>query len=182
MNENGPPLDLLAHPVRLRLLSELAGRTATTRQLAASLHDVPQATLYQHVTALLDAGVLELADGSTERDRLLRIAPGMDRLEPDALRDASPSEHRGFFATYVASLMDTFAAALDESTVPELLDAGLAYNRVVVHLTEQERADFGARLEELVGEMIGRPPREGTRPYALASVVVPRPVASRETS
>ena len=49
-------------------------------------------------------------------------------------------------------------------------------------LTEQERADFGARLEELVGEMIGRPPREGTRPYALASVVVPRPVASRETS
>ncbi|WP_151523649.1 helix-turn-helix domain-containing protein [Serinicoccus kebangsaanensis] len=175
MNGNSPPLDLLAHPVRLRLLSELAGRTATTKQLAESLHDVPSATLYRHVSALLDAGVLEVADGSTERDRLLRIAAGMDRLEPDALRDASVSEHRGFFATYVASLMDTFAAALDESTVPELLDAGLSYNRVVVHLTDAERGQMRSRLEELVGEMLQQGPRAGTRPYTLASVVVPRP-------
>lgn len=176
MHDNRTQVEILAHPVRLRLLSELAGRTATTRDLAASLTDVSQATLYRHVTALLEAGVLETVEGSPERDRMLRIAPGRDRLERDALRTATDADHRGYFATYVASLMDTFAAALDASSGPDMVDAGLSYNRVVVHLTEDERHGFEKRLNDLVQQMLQLRPGPDRRAYALASAVIPRPV------
>lgn len=40
---------LIGHPVRLRVIIALGGRTLTTKQLAEALPDVAQATLYRHV-------------------------------------------------------------------------------------------------------------------------------------
>lgn len=176
MNENPSIVDVVAHPVRLRLLSELVGRTATTRELARALTDVPQATLYRHVAALIDAGVLQVApcSGDDRGERHLSIASGMDRIDRASISTATPSQHRGFFATFVASLADTLGAALATSSVADLLDAGLAYNRVVVHLSDEEREHYAGRLSELVGEMVALEPSPERRPHTLASVVIPR--------
>src|SRR6185312_13615775 len=56
------PVELLLHPVRLRIVHALSGgRTVTTAQLCARMPDVSQATVYRHVGLLTDAGILEVA-------------------------------------------------------------------------------------------------------------------------
>lgn len=50
--------DLVAHPVRTRILMALTGREMTTRQLARRLPDVPEPSLYHHLRLLVDGGLL----------------------------------------------------------------------------------------------------------------------------
>src|SRR5450432_1850225 len=71
-------IDLLLHPVRLRVVHAMSGgRTHTTSDLCARLPDVPKTTLYRHVGLLAEGGVLEVADeqrvhGAVERHYRLR--------------------------------------------------------------------------------------------------------------
>ena len=39
--------EMIVHPIRLRIIEALHGRELTSRQIADSLDDVPQATLYR---------------------------------------------------------------------------------------------------------------------------------------
>ena len=55
-------LDLLLHPVRLRIMHAMSGgRVLTTSDLCARLPDVPKTSVYRHVGLLAEAGVLEVA-------------------------------------------------------------------------------------------------------------------------
>ena len=54
-----PSIDLLLHPIRIRIIQALLdGSALTTKQLKLQLTDVPSASLYRHVAMLADAGVL----------------------------------------------------------------------------------------------------------------------------
>ena len=54
-------LDLLLHPVRLRIVHAMSGgRTTTTSELCARLPDVSKATVYRHVALLAEGELLEV--------------------------------------------------------------------------------------------------------------------------
>src|SRR5690606_38147985 len=73
-----PTVELVLHPVRLRIVQAFLGaRRLTTAGLQRELADVTPATLYRHVGALHDGGVLEVVEerhvrGATERTYALR--------------------------------------------------------------------------------------------------------------
>ena len=46
--------DLLLHPVRLRIVQALVGSPMTPLHLKEQLGDVPQATLYRHLSQLFE--------------------------------------------------------------------------------------------------------------------------------
>ena len=46
--------DIILHPVRMRILQNLATRNLTPLQLAEELVNVPQATLYRHLNKLVE--------------------------------------------------------------------------------------------------------------------------------
>lgn len=187
MNENGgSPVagatgrrvgaDVLVHPVRLRIVAEFWGRDRTTQEVARGLPDVPEATLYRHIGILHDAGVLEVVAERAVRgavERTFRVAMDTVRLTPEDLAGASRDDHLSYFRTFVASMVDTFATAIARTEPVHLMDAGLSYNRVVVHLTEGEREAFRRRLDVLVGEMLDTQPGPDRRPYTLGSIVIP---------
>src|SRR5262245_3622859 len=110
-------LDLLLHPVRLRIVHALSGgRTGTTSDLCARLPDVSKASGYRHVGLLVEGGVLEVAGeervrGAVERRYRLR----RERAAIDAAAAASMSlaDHRRGFAAAVAGLVAEFNAYLD---------------------------------------------------------------------
>jgi predicted DNA-binding transcriptional regulator YafY len=78
-------VDLLLHPVRLRLgQAFLGGRELTIARLAAELADVSAAQLYRHISLLPDADVLNVVGerrvrGAVERPAEFRPGPGWRR-------------------------------------------------------------------------------------------------------
>ncbi len=85
-------LELLAHPVRLRIVHALRGdRALTTAELSALLPDVSKAMVYRHVDLLASAGILEVAQERRIRGAVERLY----RLRPDrATVPAKPARRR----------------------------------------------------------------------------------------
>jgi DNA-binding transcriptional ArsR family regulator len=168
--------DLILHPVRLRIVTELAGRQMTPRQLASALPDIPQSTLYRQISALAEGGVLEVVaeqsvNGATERTYAL--VEGGGRLSPDDMRSLSTEEHVHFFTVYAASLIEAFAQSVQSMDISRIDQSGMAYSRGVVHLSDAERAEFQQRMNAVVAEMLSRPPSPERTPYTIAMVVLP---------
>ena len=169
---------LLLHPVRLRILQAALGREVTTAQLAEWLEDVPTATLYRHVAALLDGQVLEvvqerLVRGSAERT--LRVALPAASVEADEVTALSPAEHLDAVTAFLAGVLQ---AASDYLTSPGARPAtdGYGYRQVAVWADEQELAELTASIRDLLHSGAARPPGPGRQRRVLTTVLVPDPV------
>jgi DNA-binding transcriptional ArsR family regulator len=168
--------NLILNPVRLRILGELAGRTLTTTQLGELLPDLSQATLYRHVKTLLENNIIAVAsetrvNGAVERTYTL-VNPHL-RLEPEDLRSMTHQDHQQTFAVYTAALLQTFDRFVSSATQEQLGSGKLRYQRGAAYLTDEEFADFSARLSALTAELFHYKPAPGRKRYVLASVVIP---------
>ena len=97
--------------MRLRIVQALVGRRLTTQQLKDELSDVPQASLYRHVSRLVDAGILRVTDQRAVRGGLERTYAVIDsaaELGPAAFVSATTDDHLRYFATFLGSLITGF--------------------------------------------------------------------------
>lgn len=168
--------DLLLHPVRLRLVTELAGRPMTPGQLAAAMPDVPQATLYRHINRLLQGGVFEVVaeqvvNGATERT--YGVMAGAERLTAVEMQSVTPEQHIRYFSTFAAALIDAFSRYVQQADPATLGEDGLSYNRAVIYLSDGERQVFQEQILNLVGSVMTNQPTPERQRYTLASVTIP---------
>ncbi|WP_433361610.1 helix-turn-helix domain-containing protein [Actinoplanes sp. CA-142083] len=165
------PVELLLHPVRLRIVHALSGRTVTTAELCVRLPDVSQATVYRHVALLTDAGIIEVAGeqrvrGFVERSYRLR----RDRAVIDA-RKATVDDHRRAFATATAVLLAEFGSYLDGD--PDPVSDLVGYRQHAIWLTPAEREKLIAGLREAILPVLGNEPTDDRAPHLLSPILFP---------
>jgi hypothetical protein len=169
-------VDLLLHPVRLRLVQAFLGdRTLTVADLRAELPDVPAASLYRHVGLLADAGVLTVVGerkvrGAAERSYRLDVAAAS--VGPEEAAGVSVEEHRRAFATFVAGLLADFDRYLARSDV-DLGRDGVGYRQAAVWLDDDEFGSLLADLRAVIGERLGHRPGGARRRRLLSTVLLP---------
>src|SRR5689334_18517748 len=105
-------LELLAHPVRLRIVHALRGdRSLTTSELCALIPDVSKASVYRHVEQLAAAGVLEIAAEYRVRgavERRYRLRPQQAAITPEMLESLSVDDYRRGFVTAMTTVLAEF--------------------------------------------------------------------------
>lgn len=166
-------VEALLHPVRMGVVTALAGDSLTTKQIHARMPDVPQASLYRAVARLVQAGVLEVVSetqrgGAIERTYRARVAP-------TGLADASNPE-----AWVAAVEAMCSSASLDAARWAGALGAGWdpdsgLMRREVVYLTEDEFVQLRDKIGALIDDAASRPATDGAVPHAVAAMAVPRP-------
>ena len=111
--------ELLLHPVRLRIVfAAMDGLPFTTSEMNQRLPDVSKASMYRHISVLVDGELLEVASeelvrGIVERHyRLVRVRAVID---PDTAAGMTKVDHRRGFAAATAPLIATCSA--DRSTI-----------------------------------------------------------------
>lgn len=169
-------LDLLVHPVRLRILHAMSGgRVLTTSDLCARLPDVPKTTVYRHVGLLAEAGVLEVegeqrVHGAVERRyRLHRARAVIDR---DTAVSMSLEDHRQTFAAGLATLLAEFNAYLDQEHADPAADLA-GYTQLPLWLSRAELAEL---IEEVRRALLARRDNGATpdrRPYLVSPILFP---------
>ncbi len=168
--------DLILHPVRLRLLTELTGRAMTSRQLAACVPDVSQATLYRHIGLLADAGIFEVVSERKVRgvvERTYSVAQGRSRLGSEDLREMTAEEHQQAFAIFQATLAERFAEYARAADLAKIEEQGMSYNATALYLTDAERQTLAARFRDALEGFEKAGPGRGRQRFTLASVVIP---------
>ena len=172
-------LELLVHPVRLRIVHAMRGdRTLTTSGLCALIPDVSKATVYRHVEALTVGGILEVAEehrvrGAVERGYRLRA----DRasLDSEAV-GASPQQrkeaYRHAFAVAMAALAAEFDAYLENPDADPLADL-VGFRQHAVWLDPAELESLIADLRAAIAPRLANRPDCARGRYLLSPIHFP---------
>jgi DNA-binding transcriptional ArsR family regulator len=169
-------LELLGHPVRLRIVHALRGeRTLTTAQLGALLPDVSKAMLYRHVDLLAAGGVLEVADERRVRgavERHYRLRRDRASIDPAAVASMSAEDHRRGFAVAVAALVAEFDAYLDRGDADPSADP-VGYRQHAIWLSRDELVAMVGELRAAILPRLANPAAPGRTRYLLSPILFP---------
>jgi DNA-binding transcriptional ArsR family regulator len=169
-------LDLLLHPVRLRIAHAMSGgRTRTTSDLCADLPDVPKTTVYRHVGLLAEAGLLEVVDeqrvhGAVERHYRLNRARAV--IDQDAAASMTLEDHRHGFAAAMAGLIAEFNAYLDREHADPSGDS-VAYRQFPLWLDPDELAGLIEEIRAAIMSRADNQPTPGRRLHLLSPILFP---------
>lgn len=184
MSSQAPTLEVLLHPVRLRILQAVVGRTITTGELAQRLEDVAPATVYRHVNTLLEAGVLVVTSERRVRgavERTLALDDQGARSDLDEIRSMSSEQHRRLFTVFLAHLASEVDQFLDGPH--EDLMALFGYGQTALYVTESDLQSIQERFQQVI-EPYSHPRGEGERRVSLATLLIPEnePPGKSDTS
>ncbi|MEU2576629.1 helix-turn-helix domain-containing protein [Streptomyces anulatus] len=176
--------ELLAHPVRLRVVHAMrGGRELTTAELCDRIRDVSKATVYRHVDLLAAGGVLEVAlerrvRGAVERRyRLRRDRAGIDT---DTANSLSLDDHRSAFAAALAVLTAEFTAYLDRDTADPVADL-VGYRQHAVWLSPGELLGMINGMREAIAPHLANEPSPDRTQYLISPILFPVEAPPTET-
>lgn len=178
-------LDLLLHPVRLRIVWAFGGgRSRTTADLCLRLPDVPKTTVYRHVALLVEGGLLEIADEQRVRgavERHYRLHRDRAVIDPKAAASMSLDDHRHGFAAAMAALLAEFNAYLDGPGADPYADL-IGYRQGILWLSEEELTETYEAIRAVLAARAANQPTSGRRPRLVSVIQFPteEPPTKRE--
>lgn len=169
-------VDLLLHPVRLRIVHAFTGgRTLTTADLGERLPDVPKTTLYRHVATLAGAALLEVTGeqrihGAVERS--YRLNRASTRISPQQAAAMTLDDHRHGFTAAMAALLADFNAYLDRPNAHPTTDM-VGYVQVPLWLSKKELEAMAEQMRALLVSKMDNEPGKGRQLYLVSPIVFP---------
>jgi DNA-binding transcriptional ArsR family regulator len=168
-------VDLLLHPVRLRIVHAMSGdRTLTTSELCALLPDVSKATVYRQVGLLAEGGLLDVDGEHRVRgavERRYRLHRERAVIDASTAASATTADHRRVFAVAMATLMAEFGAYLDRDPDPAADQVG--YRQHAIWLSEDERAELIEGLREVIVTKLRNGPGPGRTRHLISPILFP---------
>jgi len=169
-------LDILLHPIRMRILMAVAGNQYAPQEIAEYLPDVPQATLYRHIRKLVKAGVLSIVEerqvrGATEK--VYALVSQAANLTYEDLKNFSREDHMRYFISYIASLLDDFSRYLQKDGSIDFQKDGVSYTKMPLNLSHDEFMELSRQMNQVVLPYLNNPPDPDRKRRILASIVMP---------
>lgn len=130
--------DILSNPIRLRIVQYLQiNETATTRQLADHMDDVPAPTIYRHVNTLLKQGILKIEEerkvrGTTERTLA---------IDEEGWASKMPEDFSDVAYLFLMSLYGNFREYSARGGCDPLADM-LSLRTIILRLSDERFAQF----------------------------------------
>lgn len=167
--------DLIFHPVRMRIITAVSGRRVTTRELLRAIPDVPQATLYRHVRALVAGGVLRIVEERRVRgveERVLQLT-GPSLISPRDVRGRTRSDLERMGAVFISGMLADIRRYLHGKRKPDPFRDGVQVSKVLLQLSDAELADLNGKIVGLLAAAANNEPAPGRRGRILSYTIVP---------
>ncbi len=169
-------IDLVLHPIRMRILVALSGRQMTARQIAAELGDVPPATLYRHINKLVEGGILHIVEERRVRgtvEKVYTVSEQDTTISPRDLAKLSREGHLRIFSTFVTSLLDDFSRYLNKPGPIDYVADGIGYKKYPLELSDKEFLAMMAEIHAIVARYEKNEPAAGRTRRIFSTVVMP---------
>ncbi|MFI6095351.1 helix-turn-helix domain-containing protein [Lentzea sp. NPDC051213] len=169
-------MELLLHPVRLRIVYALSGDSVrTTAEISERLSDVPKTSVYRHVGLLLEGGLLEVVAEKRVRgavERHYRLRQDRTTIAPEDGKAMSLDDHRAGFASAMAALLGEFNGYLDRpGAMP--FDDSVCYRQGVIWLDDDETGEVLEELRAVLAKRAANRPVDGRRPRLMSVIQFP---------
>lgn len=169
-------LEFLMHPVRMRILQAFIGdRRLSVQELGDVLADVPPATLYRHLNALAQAGVLVVVDERRRRatiEKVYALPQGATQITQQDLAGASRADLLRALVTFLAGVIGSFARYLSRKEIDLERDM-VGFRIVPLTVTDDELRTLLDQMDQLLIEASAKGPGPGRTPRTLTRIVLP---------
>lgn len=173
-------IDLLLHPIRIRIIMALGGQPLTPGQIAQEINDVPQTSLYRHINALLDGGIICVVDERPVRgtvEKVYALVEGATRIRADELEVVSDEDHLRYFMVFLSSLLQDFSSYLERHQGETNRMDDSVYAKTVLHLTDDQYHQLTEQFRSLALPHAAAPDEDPTAPpkrrYTFALFSIP---------
>lgn len=155
--------DLLLHPIRLKIITAISTQQLTAKELLDIIPEVPLTTLYRHINALVEGGLLQVVGetqirGTIERTYALASLPS---LRTEDLQGMTKQEYQQAFLIYLSNLMGAaqryLASKADNEPFNPLAD-GVELSLGTLHLSDEEFQSMNQRILDLLMPLTSQPP------------------------
>jgi hypothetical protein len=169
-------VELLLHPVRLRIVHAFSGgRTLTTHQLLVRMPDVSKASMYRQVGLLADGGLLEVESEQKVGgiiERRYRLCQSRAVIDAETAAVAALEDYRRAFTVAMAALLGEFNAYLARGRADPIADA-VGFQQLSLWLSEEERTALMAELRNAIVPRLEHTPTSGRRHHLLSPILFP---------
>lgn len=169
-------IETILHPVRFRIIQRfLDGQEKTAKQLATELKDIPQATLYRQLDALVKAEILMITGenpirGTVEKVYTLNLSAVS--MTNEDIKGLSKEEHLQYFLFFTAQLTKNFEAYLEKDNIDYEKD-GVGYRQVALHLTDEEFLAYVKDMREVLGKYVDLKPTPNRTKRVISTITIP---------
>jgi DNA-binding transcriptional ArsR family regulator len=157
----------ILHPVRIRILA--------TGQLAANLPDVPQASLYRHISRLEAAGVLTVVEQRPVRgtlEKVFTVAEGIGILGGEEVASMNLADWEHAFGAFAASLLGQFGAYLKLPHADPIADR-VGFQTTPVYLSDEELQQLALNIRAVLLPLLEFGPAPERRRRLLSTILMP---------
>ena len=167
-------LELIFHPICVRVLIEADQREVTTKQIRDAMPDVSSASLYRYLRRMVAEGVLAVVSerpvrGTVEKTyAATKIAhsPNAEAGPPD------PEAFLGYFLGFLGLLQKQFRLYIKQGVFAPEQD-GLLFGACAPYLTPEERNQVTEEIEAVLKKAMTNKMRSDRQPYLIFSSVIP---------
>ncbi|HVT12904.1 MAG TPA: helix-turn-helix domain-containing protein [Fimbriimonadaceae bacterium] len=166
--------EVIAHPIRLRILGVVGSRRMTPRQIAEKMPDVAQATLYRQIKVLHETGMLEVveqrqAHGAVESTYAIR--KGAAHLSREEFAAISPEDHAASFSVIQGTAYASLRRYFEQPDYDTTRD-GMTYFGANLVLTDEEARQLRLDILDLLRRYIKEP--ASGRPRQITISLIPQ--------
>jgi len=168
-------VDLILHPARFQILIALGERPMTTRELAENLPQLPASSIYRHIRALLEGGMVEVSETRLVKgtpEKVYRVAQPV-HLSGQDMAAYSPEEHVRAFAMYLASLLQSYQGYIDLHPKMDLEGDRVGYSELTFHASQEEMDEMIRSLTEALRKVAELPAAENRVRRKLSIITFP---------
>lgn len=168
-------VELVIHPIRLRILQTLSPGPLTTQEIARRLPDVPKSSIYRHLRLLLEGSVVALAETRLVNgieEKVYRLQSATD-LSGDDFAAGTNEDHFRYFTTYLISLLHGFAAYLEATPQADLTADYVGFREVIFYASPVELDQFQTVLRQQLQPLLQNEPATGRRKHKLSTIAFP---------
>lgn len=168
-------LELMMHPVRMRIITVVAGREQTASQIAQSMPDVAQATLYRHIKVLEKGGILEIVAENPIRgtvEKVYALVQGGE-LHQDNVDDLTKDDHLRYFTTFMTTLLAQFEQYVTQSETVDPAKDGVGYHTTILNVTDEELQNLVTDLNRTVQPYLQNEASEKRKRLYFSTILMP---------
>jgi DNA-binding transcriptional ArsR family regulator len=171
-------VDVILHPVRMRIIQFLINQQLSAQQLKEMLPDIPQASLYRNIKKLVEAEVIHIVDEIPVRGTVEKVYsiqdPKAGVIGPEEINNLPKDGKMGLFIKYMANLMGEFERYVNQENVDFLAD-GVSFRQGSIYLSDEEFTEYIKELSTVYARFFHNQPDENRRRRTVATIIIPEP-------
>jgi DNA-binding transcriptional ArsR family regulator len=168
---------LLMHPIRLQIVTTMANQQMTAGDLSHALA-IPPTTLYRHINALVEGGILTIVEeiqkrGTVERVYAVTEAPS---LTAEDLACMHKEDYEQIFMLYLTTLirdMQRYLATKPDNSSFDILADGVELSKVRLNLSDDELKSMNNQITALMVSAIENQPTTDRKPRIFTFMFIP---------